>query len=52
MGNIFGVGPGGGGRSLAPEATLLGRFDFGGNAGNVAWGRRLDPLLIAAQRRG
>jgi gluconolactonase len=46
-GNIFGVGPGGV-YVFAPDATLLGWFDFGGNVGNVAWGEDGSTLFIAA----
>jgi len=46
-GNIFGVGPGGV-YVFAPNATLLGWFDFGGNVGNVAWGENGSTLFIAA----
>lgn len=46
-GNVFGVGPGGV-YVFAPDATLLGWFDFGGNVGNVAWGEDGSTLFIAA----
>ena len=46
-GNIFGVGPGGV-YVFAPDATLLGWLDFGGNVGNVAWGEDGSTLFIAA----
>jgi gluconolactonase len=46
-GNIFGVGPGGV-YVFAPDARLLGWFDFGGNVGNVAWGEDGSTLFITA----
>jgi gluconolactonase len=46
-GNIFAVGPGGV-YVFAPDATLLGWFDFGGNVGNVAWGDDGSTLFVAA----
>ena len=46
-GNLFAVGPGGV-YVFAPDATLLGWFDFAGNAGNVAWGEDGSTLFIAA----
>ncbi len=46
-GNIFGAGPGGV-YVIAPDGTLLGWFDFGGNVGNVAWGEDGSTLFIAA----
>jgi gluconolactonase len=46
-GNIFGAGPGGV-YVLAPDGTLLGWMDFGGNVGNVAWGEDGSTLFIAA----
>ncbi len=46
-GNLFAVGPGGV-YVFAPDATLLGWFDFGGNVGNVAWGEDGSTLFVAA----
>jgi gluconolactonase len=46
-GNIFGAGPGGV-YVFAPDGTMLGWFDFGGNVGNVAWGEDGSTLFIAA----
>jgi gluconolactonase len=46
-GNLFAVGPGGV-YVFAPDATLLGWFDFAGNVGNVAWGEDGSTLFIAA----
>ena len=46
-GNIFGAAPGGV-YVLAPDGTLLGWFDFGGNVGNVAWGEDGSTLFITA----
>jgi gluconolactonase len=46
-GNIFGAGPGGV-YVFAPDGTMLGWFDFGGNVGNVAWGEDGATLFIAA----
>jgi gluconolactonase len=46
-GNLFAVGPGGV-YLFAPDATLLGWIDFGGNVGNVAWGEDGSTLFIAA----
>jgi gluconolactonase len=46
-GNIFAVGPGGV-YLFAPDATLLGWIDFGGNVGNVAWGEEGSTLFITA----
>lgn len=46
-GNIFGAGPGGV-YVIAPDGTLLGWFDFGGNVGNVAWGEDGSTLFITA----
>lgn len=46
-GNIFGAGPGGV-YVFAPDGSLLGWFDFGGNVGNVAFGEDGSTLFIAA----
>jgi gluconolactonase len=46
-GNLFAVGPGGV-YVFAPDATLLGWLDFGGNVGNVAWGEDGSTLFVAA----
>jgi gluconolactonase len=46
-GNIFAAGPGGV-YVFAPDGSLLGWFDFGGNVGNVAWGEDGGTLFIAA----
>ncbi len=46
-GNLFGVGPGGV-YVFAPDATLLGWIDFGGNVGNLAWGEDGSTLFITA----
>jgi gluconolactonase len=46
-GNLFAVGPGGV-YVFAPDATLLGWIDVGGNVGNVAWGEDGSTLFIAA----
>jgi gluconolactonase len=46
-GNIFGAAPEGV-YVIAPDGTLLGWFDFGGNVGNVAWGEDGATLFIAA----
>ena len=46
-GNLFAVGPGGL-YVFAPDATLLGWIDIGGNVGNVAWGEDGSTLFIAA----
>ena len=46
-GNIFGAGPGGV-YVFAPDGSVLGWFDFGGNVGNVAWGEDGRTLFIAA----
>jgi gluconolactonase len=46
-GNLFAVGPGGV-YVFAPDATLLGWLDFGGNVGNVAWGEDGATLFVAA----
>jgi gluconolactonase len=46
-GNLFAVGPGGV-YLFAPDATLLGWIDFGGNVGNVAWGEDGSTLFITA----
>lgn len=47
QGNLFAVGPGGV-YVFAPDATLLGWIDVGGNVGNVAWGEDGMTLFIAA----
>jgi gluconolactonase len=47
QGDIFGAGPGGV-YVFAPDGTMLGWFDFGGNVGNVAWGEDGSTLFIAA----
>ncbi len=47
QGNVFGAGPGGV-YVFAPDGTMLGWFDFGGNVGNVAWGEDGSTLFIAA----
>ena len=47
QGNLFAVGPGGV-YVFAPDATLLGWIDFGGNVGNVAWGEDGSTLFVAA----
>ena len=46
-GHIFGAGPGGV-YVFAPDGSMLGWFDFGGNVGNVAWGEDGATLFIAA----
>jgi gluconolactonase len=46
-GNLFSVGPGGI-YVFAPDGTLLGWLDFGGNVGNVAWGEGGSTLFIAS----
>ena len=46
-GNLFAVGPGGV-YVFAPDGTLLGWIDVGGNVGNVAWGEDGATLFIAA----
>ncbi|MGH8727123.1 MAG: SMP-30/gluconolactonase/LRE family protein [Burkholderiales bacterium] len=46
-GNLFATGPGGL-YVFAPDATLLGRIDFGVPAGNVAWGEDGSVLYITA----
>jgi gluconolactonase len=47
LGNLFAVGPGGV-YVFAPDATMLGWIDVGGNVGNVAWGEDGSTLFIAA----
>jgi gluconolactonase len=46
-GNIFGAAPGGL-FVIAPDGTLLGRFDFGVATGNCAWGEDGSTLFIAS----
>lgn len=46
-GNLFAVGPGGV-YVFAPDATLLGWIDVGGNVGNVAWGEDGATLFVTA----
>lgn len=46
-GNIFGAAPGGL-FVIAPDGTLLGRFDFGVATGNCAWGEDGSSLFIAS----
>ncbi len=46
-GHLFGAGPGGV-YVFAPDGSMLGWFDFGGNVGNVAWGEDGSTLFIAA----
>ncbi len=46
-GNIFGAGPGGL-YIIAPDGTILGRFDFGVPIGNCAWGEDGSTLFITA----
>jgi gluconolactonase len=46
-GNIFSAAPGGV-YVIAPDGSLLGWFDFGGNVGNVAWGEDGSTLFITA----
>jgi gluconolactonase len=46
-GNIFGAAPGGL-FVIAPDGTLLGRFDFGQATGNCAWGEDGSTLFIAS----
>jgi gluconolactonase len=46
-GHVFGAGPGGV-YVFAPDGTMLGWFDFGGNVGNVAWGEDGRTLFITA----
>ena len=47
QGNIFGAGPGGI-YVIAPDGTLLGRFDFGVATGNCAWGEDGSTLFITS----
>jgi len=46
-GNLFGAAPGGI-FVIAPDGTLLGRFDFGVATGNCAWGEDGRTLFIAS----
>ena len=46
-GNIFGAAPGGL-FILAPDGTLLGRFDLGAATGNCAWGEDGSTLFITS----
>jgi gluconolactonase len=46
-GNIFGAAPGGI-YVIAPDGTLLGRFDLGTATGNAAWGEDGSVLYITA----
>lgn len=46
-GNVFGAAPGGL-FVIAPDGTLLGRFDFGTATGNCAWGEDGSTLFIAS----
>lgn len=47
QGSIFGAGPGGI-YVIAPDGTLLGRFDFGVATGNCAWGEDGSTLFITS----
>lgn len=46
-GNVFGAAPGGI-NVIAPDGTLLGRFEMGVATGNCAWGEDGSTLFIAA----
>jgi len=47
QGNLFGAGPGGI-YVIAPDGTVLGRFDFGVATGNCAWGEDGSTLFITS----